>query len=622
MVPLDGFIIVASIGLRLVGLGYSLWLLYRVKDARFGFLTLMLALMATRQFLSYQTGTSGIDELPGLIVSVLAVLTVYYLAQYVEQEQAIKETIQAKNEQLRTFEKAIEHAGHAIFITDPDGTITYANRAVETVTGYPRGDVIGHDPSMWRSDYHDEAFYRDMWETIESGSIWEGEIVNERRDGERTWVDMTIAPIVDQDGVVEKYVAVDTDVTERKERKARITEQKDRLEVLNRTNEVLRDVNRELVQADSREAIEAAVVKQFADSDQYAFACISDRSVTNETVRPQAKAGIEGEDLERLIGAINESQTNPLETAAQTGSVAIAPCDDAETDWCRPWTERGYRTTAAIPLTYGDTQYGVLCIGTEQADAFQDIETAVFEELGETIGYAINAVESREALLTDSVTEIEVRVTDPSVFPISLSSDLGAELELTWMSPGSEDSLVQYYTVRGVAPETVTEHAATAPELVGVDVITEDESEFLARFEVAESTLARRIGEYGGDLQSIEAADGQARLTIHLSPSADVRTLLEALQAHHGAVDLLARRETERPVPTTEEVRTAIEAALTDRQREALHTAFIAGFFEWPRRNSGEAIAETMGITQSTFLQHLRAAEKKVLTVLLDSDRE
>ena len=61
MIPLDGLVILTSIGLRLIGLGYSVYLLYQVEDRRFGFFTLMLGLMASRQILSYQTGTSGID---------------------------------------------------------------------------------------------------------------------------------------------------------------------------------------------------------------------------------------------------------------------------------------------------------------------------------------------------------------------------------------------------------------------------------------------------------------------------------------------------------------------------------------------------------------------------------
>lgn len=621
MLAMDGLIILASIGLRIVGLGYSIWLLYRVEDVRFGFFTLMLGLMATRQILSYQAGTPGIDELPGLVVSVFAVLTVYYLGKYVEQEETIKATIQSANERLRTFEKAVEHAGHAIFITDTDGTITYANQAVESVTGYSRGEVMGRDPSMWKSDYHDQSFYADMWETIDSGSIWEGQIVNERKNGEQCWVDMTIAPIVGEDGSVEKYVAVDTDVTERRERKEQITEQKDKLQALNRTNEVIRDINRELVEADSREAIEQAVVNRFASSDQYAFACLSDRTVAGERVRPRVKAGIDDQTMETVIQAINDSDgSDPLHQAARTGAVQIGSCEDPDAGWCDPWLDRGYRATAAIPLTYEAHQYGVLCIGTEEAAAFEDIETAVFDELGETIAYAINAAESKEALLTDSVTEIEFQVTESAYFPAALTERCGGSMELTWMTPGQGETLVQYYSLRGMEKPTVEDVVSERDEIETMDVITEDEVELQCRFEVTDSSLARPITEHGGDLRAIDASEGRARLTVHLSPNANIRTMVEGLQAHHPTIELLARRETERQAPTTEEVRTAIEESLTDRQREALHTAFIAGFFEWPRLNSGEEIADTMAISQSTFLQHLRAAERKVLEVLLDGE--
>ena len=615
---MDGLIILASIGLRVVGVGYSIWLLYRAEDARFGFFTLMLSLMATRQILTYRGGTTGIDELPGLVVSVLAVLTVHYLGEYVDQETTIKETIQTTNERLRTFEKAIEHAGHAIFITEPDGTITYANRAVEDVTGYSRGEVLGRDPSMWKSDYHDEEYYASLWETIESGSIWEGRIVNEHENGASIWLDMTIAPILGEDGTVEKYVAVDTDVTDRRKRKERITEQRNRLEVLNRTNEVLRDVNRELLEADSRNEIEQAVVSRFADADQYQFACLTDRNVGADVVRPRAHAGIDEARMERLIGALNDTDgDDPVRTAARTGAVQLTDCSDPDA-WCEPWMAQAYETTAAIPLSYEDREYGVLCVGTDQADAFEDIETAVLAELGETIGSAIDAAQRKQALLTDSVTEIEFTVGE-TAFPAALTARHGGSMELTWMTPDSASGLVQYYSLDGVTAEAVEAFVADCDALAGVDVVS-GADQLHCRFDVADSALARPIGEYGGDLRAIEAADGKARVTVHLSPNADVRTVIEGLATDHDAIDLVARREIDRPTPTVESARSAIDDRLTDRQREALHTAYVAGFFEWPRDRSGEEIAETMGITQSTFLQHLRAAQRKTLSVVLSGD--
>jgi len=69
---------------------------------------------------------------------------------------------------------------------------------------------------------------------------------------------------------------------------------------------------------------------------------------------------------------------------------------------------------------------------------------------------------------------------------------------------------------------------------------------------------------------------------------------------------------------TEQEVRSQLQGELTDRQLEALRTAYVGGFFEWPRENTGEEIAELMGVSQTTFLQHLRTAQRKTLSLLLD----
>ncbi|MFB6125398.1 MAG: bacterio-opsin activator domain-containing protein [Halanaeroarchaeum sp.] len=611
-------IITASIALRVVGVVYSLVLLYRVNDARFGFLTMMLSLMAARQVATVQAGTTGLDELPGLVVSVLALLTVYYLSRYVQQEAEITRTIRKKNERLRTFRKAIEHAGHAIFLTDTDGTITYANQAVESVTGYTRGEVLGQDPSMWKSDHHDQAFYRDLWQTILDGEVWEGQIVNERKDGSQSWVDMTIAPIVGDDGTVEQFVAVDTDITERRRRKERITRQNERLEVLNHTNEVIRDINQELVQADDRETIEQAVCAEFAGSEQYEFALVSTQSVTSDAIRPRAWAGIEGDDLASVVGAFNDEGPDPISRATETGRVQIAGCGLGETPWESALDERDCHSVAVVPVVYGDTHYGTLSIGTADPNAFENIERGVFAELGETIGYAINAIESKEALMTDSVTEVEFRTRDTACFSVAMSAELGCTLDLQWLSPQSE-TLVEYFRVEDADPDAVRAFAEGSPSLADVQMVA-DGDDALFRFEVVDSCVARTIGDYGADLKGIRVEDGSARVRAHLSSSADVRAILEALQSSHGDVELLARRERERPRRTTQEVQTALEERLTDRQREALQTAYIGGFFDWPRERSGEEIASVMGIAQSTFLQHLRVAQRKVLTETLQSE--
>jgi predicted DNA binding protein len=143
----------------------------------------------------------------------------------------------------------------------------------------------------------------------------------------------------------------------------------------------------------------------------------------------------------------------------------------------------------------------------------------------------------------------------------------------------------------------------------------------LCRFEVTTDCIAATLADFGAVVESMRAREGEGRVEASVPQSTDVRAVVEAVQRAHPATDLLAQRERERTVQTEAEFRAALQSRLTDRQREALETAFLGGFFEWPRESTGEDIAEVMGIAQSTFLQHLRAANRKLLSELFDRER-
>ncbi|WP_311172107.1 PAS domain-containing sensor histidine kinase [Halobellus ordinarius] len=134
---------------------------------------------------------------------------------------------------LRRFKKAVQQAAHAVFITDTDGTIEYVNAAFERQTGFAAAEAIGRTPHILDSGTHDEAFFADLWGTLLSGGVWQGEIVNERADASEYYADQTIAPIRDDDGDLEAFVAVSTEITEQKKLERKLTEQRDNLDVLN-----------------------------------------------------------------------------------------------------------------------------------------------------------------------------------------------------------------------------------------------------------------------------------------------------------------------------------------------------------------------------------------------------
>jgi PAS domain S-box-containing protein len=616
-------ILLASIVLRVVGVVYSLSLLYRVRDRRFGFLTLMLALMAVRQMWTYGVDSGGLDELPGLLVSVLAVLSIVFLAQYVDQEERFKSELREKNETLRGFRQAIEHAGHGIFITEPDGTITYANPAIESLTGFSPEEVIGENPRLWKSGKHDEAFYEDMWSEITAGNVWDGEIINEHRGGDLCWVDMTIAPIEDETGDVEGYVAVDTDITERKERELQIQRQNRRLEILNNTNEILRDVNRELVQAGTREAVEQAVCERFADAGPYEFAWIGDVSVVNGSLRAHTWSGIDEADLGDVLvspAGMADGRTLPAQEAIDAQeTIFTRDLGDVGTDaWREAVEAQGCDSLVSIPLCYRDACYGVLEVFASDAEALEEIKSSVFAELGATVAYAVNAVESKQALLQDRVTELGFDVRGEDCWFTGVGEKTGARLELERLAADDDGTVVEYFTVSGADPDDVVAAAVEHATVREGQVVSRGDEESLCRFEVDESGIAGALAEYGAVVESMVAEGGEGHVEATVSRRSDVRAVVEGVQQVHPAANLVAQRERERGVQTEHEFRAALKDRLTPRQREALETAYLGGFFEWPRDSTGEEIAEVMGISQSTFLQHLRAGKRKLLAELLD----
>lgn len=135
---------------------------------------------------------------------------------------------------LRMFREAVEQAGHAVVVTDTDGTIEYANPAFEAISGYDREEAIGRTPAILKSGDHNDEFYQDLWETILDGDVWRGEIVNERQSGERYVIDQTIAPLTGGDEIT-GFVAINRDITEFKQQRRELERQNERLEKFGHT---------------------------------------------------------------------------------------------------------------------------------------------------------------------------------------------------------------------------------------------------------------------------------------------------------------------------------------------------------------------------------------------------
>lgn len=103
-----------------------------------------------------------------------------------------------------------------VAITDQFGKITYANDKFCTVTKYSQQELLGQDYRIFNSGHHPKQFFADLWRSISAGQTWQGEIKNRCRDGGLFWVETTIVPFPGHDGQSQQYVAIHTDITERR----------------------------------------------------------------------------------------------------------------------------------------------------------------------------------------------------------------------------------------------------------------------------------------------------------------------------------------------------------------------------------------------------------------------
>ena len=128
-----------------------------------------------------------------------------------------------KNEnKLRVQASAIDAASDQILITDIRGGIQFVNKSFENETGFSFDEVVNKPPSVLKSGRQNNDFYSDLWKTVNAGKTWRGEVVNRRKDGTEFAEDMTITPVKNETGIVEHFIAIKRNITDKKEYEAKL----------------------------------------------------------------------------------------------------------------------------------------------------------------------------------------------------------------------------------------------------------------------------------------------------------------------------------------------------------------------------------------------------------------
>lgn len=393
----------------------------------------------------------------------------------------------------------------------------------------------------------------------------------------------------------------------------------DELERTREFNEMLRKINGDLVDATTLDDVASAVCEHLVKSERIAFVWFGETYRSGDRLQPVARAGdgdgyldtlpVLGADRTDVSTEENIEPTSHALAANEPVSIPDVSTDLHDATWRERALVRGFQSVISVPIAYNDLTYGVVSVYADRQGAFDGNLGELLAELGETIGNAINGVETKRSLRSQSRVELVVRISAPDAVASRLAAAVDESVSVEGVVPGAEGRSKLYV-------KTEADLEPLQSSVLAVEEIRSFGESDRAIVTVTESTIVDMLADYGADVKQLRAQPETIEVTLGLPQSMDVRGLIEALEQQYSTAELLSRRD--RAMTEDHEFSSAVLDRLTDRQEEVVETAYLSGYFEWPREQTGEEVAETLGITQPTFNRHLRSTEQNLFSLLFE----
>lgn len=399
----------------------------------------------------------------------------------------------------------------------------------------------------------------------------------------------------------------------------------------------------------TRDDLASSICRHLVDERQYACAWIGVRD-SEGTIVPLASAGATGYVTQVLDdGTETSSSSEPALVSLDKNASVLIPsfgdasatdtpdtagsedgpdrASDESTDsdgdrkqWERLAANHGFRSIGAVPIEHDGIRFGVLAVYAPASARVDEREIAFITEYADTIGYGLQATNWRETLLSSTTRHVEFTISDREVPLVALSEALPdpTTLEVTTVIPRNETEVLCVVTTSEGSKESFLDAATTVDAIRSVDVYDTDDP--LRCGVVVERPIPElTVVERGGHFERTSIAGGQASILARLDANTSAKRIEAGLGDAYGNVSMTMVQ-----MDPSQETRENgdDDTPLTDRQQQVLELAFQMGYFERPRGKNAEELATMLDISRSTFTQHFRAAEKKIMSGVLDDEKQ
>ena len=311
----------------------------------------------------------------------------------------ITQRVQAEQHYL-LLARALEHSPAIVFITDAEGRLQYVNRRFTDLTGYSLEEALGKFPRALDPAHLTPDEYRERWEAIRAGHVWQGEFLNHKKGGEPYWELLQITPLCDADGTLTHLLLVKQDITWRKQAELAEREQREIAEALSQTAALLTRTL-DLERVFDHILVQAARLVPY---DAGHFGVIQGELL--QIVRTYGYQPYGGDSAVRATPLPVEELAN-LRTMVHTHQPVIIPDVHTDPNWTQRAEPKQLRAYLGVPLIVHDEALGVLSLFSETPGFFTAEHARRLQALADQAAQAL-----RNAQLYQSVREHAAALED------------------------------------------------------------------------------------------------------------------------------------------------------------------------------------------------------------------